>query len=86
MAGSDRKTGSGRREDAKRRDEFLTQERERVAKRATTTAVSANLLPWPSGLSSISSEMVEAGCDVLCKAQQSGDIRVYLLETTYLWR
>ncbi len=59
------------------REEFLAQERERAAKRATIAVVSANLLRWLGGLSSIPSEVVEAGRAVLHKAQQSGDIRDY---------
>jgi len=55
--------------------EFLTQERERVAKRVTATVVSANLLRWLGGLSNIPHEVAEAGRAVLHKAQQSGDIR-----------
>lgn len=57
------------------REEFLIQERERVAKRVTITVVSANLLPWLGRLSGIPQEVVEAARAVLFKAQQGGDIR-----------
>ncbi|HEV8712272.1 MAG TPA: fructose 1,6-bisphosphatase, partial [Candidatus Binatia bacterium] len=57
------------------RSEFLAQERERVAKRATITAVSANLLRWLGGISSIPYEMAEAARAVLRRAQQNSDIR-----------
>ncbi len=63
----------------KTRDKFLAEERERGGKRATITIVSANLLRWLGGLSSIPPEVVEAGRAVLQKAQQSGDIRDYRL-------
>ncbi len=61
-------------------EEFLTQERERMAKRATLTFVSANLLRWLGGLSSLPPESLEAASSVLRQAQQSGrirDFRVY---------
>ncbi|MFN3477406.1 MAG: fructose 1,6-bisphosphatase, partial [Candidatus Methylomirabilales bacterium] len=57
------------------REEFLAQEHERVAKRATITVVSANLLPWLGGVSSLPQEVVEAAHAVLYKAKQKGDIR-----------
>ena len=63
----------------KTRDKFSAEERERGGKRATITIVSANLLRWLGGLSSIPPEVVEAGRAVLQKAQQSGDIRDYRL-------
>ena len=63
----------------KMRDKFSAEERERGGKRATITIVSANLLRWLGGLSSIPPEVVEAGRAVLQKAQQSGDIRDYRL-------
>src|SRR2546428_13167358 len=63
----------------KTRDKFLAEERERGGKRATITIVSANLLRWLGGLSSIPPEVVEAGRAVLQKTQQSGGIPDYRL-------
>jgi fructose 1,6-bisphosphate aldolase/phosphatase len=57
------------------RSEFLAQERERVTKRATVSVVSANLLRWLGGVSSIPHEVAEAARAVLRRAQQNGDIR-----------
>jgi fructose 1,6-bisphosphate aldolase/phosphatase len=57
------------------RNEFLSQERERVSKRATITVVSAHLLPWLGRVSSMPREVTEAGRSVLRRAQQNGDIR-----------
>ncbi|MFQ5849727.1 MAG: fructose 1,6-bisphosphatase [Candidatus Binatia bacterium] len=59
------------------RSEFLADEKQRVASRATVTLVSANLCRWLGGLSSIPNEVVEAGRSLLRKAQQAGDIRDY---------
>jgi len=62
------------------REEFLAKERERIAKRATITIISANLVRWLGGLSSIPEEVIEAGKAVLEKARKNGDIqdfRVY---------
>src|SRR5215510_2337108 len=59
------------------RSEFLAQERERISKRATITVVSANVLRWLGGLSTIPHEVAEAARTVLDKAQQSGNIRDY---------
>lgn len=68
-------TGDGRKEDTKRRDEFLAQEHERAAKRVVLTVTSANLLRWLGGLSSIPQEVVEAARAVFYKAQKNGLIR-----------
>src|SRR5215831_4985771 len=61
------------------KDDFLAQERERVAKRVTMTVMSANVLRWLGGLSTIPHEMLEAGRAVLGRAQQDGAIRDYRL-------
>ena len=58
---------------------FLAQERERISKRVTITVMSANVLRWLGGLSTIPNEMLEAGRAVLCRAQQDGALRDYRL-------
>jgi fructose 1,6-bisphosphatase len=58
---------------------FLAQERERISKRATMTVMSANVLRWLGGLSTIPNERLEAGRAVLCRAQQDGALRDYRL-------
>ncbi|MFQ5931630.1 MAG: fructose 1,6-bisphosphatase, partial [Nitrospiraceae bacterium] len=62
---------------AQSKSEFLIEEKQRLAKRATITVVSANVSRWLGGLSSIPNEVVEAGRAVLRMAQQAGDIRDY---------
>jgi hypothetical protein len=47
------------------KDDFLAQERECVPKRITMTMMSANVLRWLGGLSTIPNEMLEAGRAVL---------------------
>ena len=61
------------------KDDFLAQERERVSKRVTMTVMSANVLRWLGGLSTIPNEMLEAGRAVLCRARHDGAIRDYRL-------
>jgi fructose 1,6-bisphosphate aldolase/phosphatase len=61
-------------------DEFLIQEKQRSAKRTTITVVSANLIRWLGGISSLPREVIEAGEAVLNKAKGEGrirDFRVY---------
>jgi len=43
------------------KDAFLAQERERVPRRVTMTVMSANVLRWLGGLSTISNALLEAG-------------------------
>src|SRR5262249_43843405 len=61
------------------KDDFLAQERERVSKRVTMTVMSANVLRWLGGLSTIPDELLEAGRAVLGRAQHDGAIRDYRL-------
>ena len=61
------------------KDDFLAQEREHVPKRVTMTVMSANVLRWLGGLSTIPDAMLEAGRAVLGRAQQDGAIRDYRL-------
>jgi len=61
------------------KDDFLAQERERIPTRVTMTVMSANVLRWLGGLSTIPNEVLEAGRVVLCRAQQDGAIRDYRL-------
>src|SRR5256885_1647625 len=61
------------------KDDFLAQERERVPKRVTMTVMSANVLRWLGGLSTIPNELLEAGRAVLDRAQQDGALRDYRL-------
>src|ERR671924_1418207 len=61
------------------KDDFLAQERARVPKRVTMTVMSANVLRWLGGLSTIPDEILEAGRAVLGRAQQDGAIRDYRL-------
>ena len=61
------------------KDDFLAQEHERLPKRVTMTVMSANVLRWLGGLSTIPNEMLEAGRAVLCRAQHDGAIRDYRL-------
>src|SRR5919108_5724231 len=61
------------------KDDFLIQERERIPKRVTMTVMSANVLRWLGGLSTIPDEVLEAGRAVLGRAQQDGAIRDYRL-------
>src|SRR5262249_19424007 len=61
------------------KDDFLAQERERIPKRVTMTVLSANVLRWLGGLSTIPDELLEAGRAVLGRAQQDGAIRDYRL-------
>src|SRR5437867_4133928 len=61
------------------KDDFLAHERECVPKRVTMTVMSANVLRWLGGLSTIPNELLEAGRAVLCRAQQDGAIRDYRL-------
>src|SRR5262245_20434928 len=61
------------------KDDFLAQERERVSKRVTMTVMSANVLRWLGGLSTIPDELLAAGRAVLAQAQQDGAIRDYRL-------
>ncbi len=56
------------------RDEFLSQDNERVAKRATITVISTNILRWLGGLSRLPVGIVKAAGNVLSKAQESGEI------------
>lgn len=63
------------------RDEFMVQEKQLVAKRATITIVSANLIRWLGGISSIPQEVAGAGEAVFSKAKEEGhirDFRVYV--------
>jgi fructose 1,6-bisphosphate aldolase/phosphatase len=57
------------------RDEFTPKEKERQAKRATITIVSANLIRWLGESSAIPGEVMAAGKAVLEKAKQNGEIR-----------
>jgi len=57
------------------REEFLAAERERVAKRATISVVSARLLPWLGGLSSLPDDVLEAARAPLQKARGNGLLR-----------
>ncbi|MEW6298652.1 MAG: fructose 1,6-bisphosphatase [Thermodesulfobacteriota bacterium] len=57
------------------RNDFLAQERDRAAKRATVTVVAANLLRWLGGISGIPREVVEAARAVLRRAHENGDVR-----------
>src|SRR5262249_14790056 len=66
------------------RSEFLAQERERVAKRATITTVNADLLRWLGGGASIPYEIDEAARAGPRRAPQNGglrDWRVYAFGT-----
>jgi fructose 1,6-bisphosphate aldolase/phosphatase len=62
-------------EEVMSREEFLFQERERLGKRGTIAVVSAKILPWLDGFSSIPDEVVEAAAAVLDKAADAGNIR-----------
>jgi fructose 1,6-bisphosphate aldolase/phosphatase len=57
------------------REAFVEGEQERVVKRVTITVVSAKLLPWLGGRSSMPLEVVEAAAEVLSHAQEMGTIR-----------
>jgi fructose 1,6-bisphosphate aldolase/phosphatase len=57
------------------REDFLVKERERAAKRATVLVVSAKLLPWLVGFSSIPPEVLAAAAAVVEKAEGEGMIR-----------
>jgi fructose 1,6-bisphosphatase len=72
-------TASEARTDGLTREAFLTQERERVPKRVTLTVVSANLLGWLGGVSSIPEDVLDAGRTVLHQARERGDVRDYRL-------
>jgi len=55
--------------------EFLVGEKERLAKRATITVVSADVGRWLGGLSAIPEGIIEAARAVLRQARQEGEIR-----------
>lgn len=61
------------------RDDFLNEERERVSKRTTITAVSANVLRWLGGASSIQEEVVLGARAVLEEAKQERRIRDFMV-------
>src|SRR6266700_5582643 len=61
------------------KDDFLAHEREHLPKRVTMTVMSANVLRWLGGLSTIPDAMLEAGRAVLGRAQHDGAIRDYRL-------
>ncbi len=56
-------------------EEFRKQERERTAKRATITIVSAQIMQWLGGLSKIPTELVEAAGTHLARAKEKEEIR-----------
>ncbi|MDI6755576.1 MAG: fructose 1,6-bisphosphatase [Thermodesulfobacteriota bacterium] len=56
-------------------NEFEAQESKRITRRATITIVSANVIRWLGGVSSIPREVVEAGEAILTRAKEKGDIR-----------
>ncbi|MGE5311573.1 MAG: fructose 1,6-bisphosphatase, partial [Nitrospirota bacterium] len=57
------------------REEFLLRERDLAKKRSTITLLSAKLLPWLEGFSSIPDEVVGAARAVLDKAQKDERLR-----------
>src|SRR4030042_4576574 len=57
------------------REEFPIREKERAGRRVNITLVSANLLRWLGGLSSIPGEVIEAVQAVLAKAKEKDEIR-----------
>jgi len=57
------------------REEFLVQERERMAKRSTITIVSVKVLPWLEGFSSIPDDVAETAGAILARAEHDGNIR-----------
>jgi fructose 1,6-bisphosphate aldolase/phosphatase len=59
------------------REEFDKEERQRASKRTVLTLVSANLLRWLDGLSSIPEEVTAGARAVLEAAKQSREIRDY---------
>lgn len=61
------------------KDAFVAQERERVSQRVTMTVLSANVLRWLGGLSTIPDTVLEAGRAVLAQAQHDGVLRDYRL-------